>query len=47
MLHKCKKQLKQFIDVNKKALDYYANIADQREELQRKYQEVDVAEVVS
>ncbi|KAK1406334.1 hypothetical protein QVD17_41628 [Tagetes erecta] len=46
MLHKCNKQLKQFSDVNKKALDYYANIADQWEELQRKYQEVDVAEVI-
>ncbi|MFS8019278.1 putative P-loop containing nucleoside triphosphate hydrolase [Helianthus anomalus] len=44
MLHKCNEQLKQFSHVNKKALDQYANFTDQREELQKRQQELDAGD---
>ncbi|KAK9078740.1 hypothetical protein SSX86_002798 [Deinandra increscens subsp. villosa] len=43
-LHKCNEQLKQFSHVNKKALDQYANFTDQREELQKRQQELDAGD---
>ena len=46
MLHKCNEQLKQFSHVNKKALDQYANFTDQREELQKRQQELDAGDEV-
>ncbi|KAL4578673.1 hypothetical protein LXL04_014802 [Taraxacum kok-saghyz] len=44
LLHKCNDQLKQFSHVNKKALDQYANFTDQREELQKRQQELDAGD---
>nr|KAJ0224058.1 hypothetical protein LSAT_V11C200060350 [Lactuca sativa] len=44
MLHACNEQLKQFSHVNKKALDQYSNFIDQREELQKRQQELDAGD---
>lgn len=46
MLHACNEQLKQFSHVNKKALDQYSNFIDQREELQKRQQELDAGDEV-
>ncbi|KAM7528428.1 hypothetical protein LguiB_031838 [Lonicera macranthoides] len=40
MLHNCNEQLEQFSHVNKKALDQYANFAEQREEFQKRKEEL-------
>lgn len=46
MLHKCNEQLQQFSHVNKKALDQYQNFTDQREELQKRQEELDAGDEV-
>lgn len=40
MLHNCNEQLEQFSHVNKKALNQYANFAEQREEFQKRKEEL-------
>ncbi|KAL7611996.1 hypothetical protein Lser_V15G05589 [Lactuca serriola] len=44
LLHACNEQLKQFSHVNKKALDQYSDFIDQREELQKRQQELDAGD---
>ncbi|KAM7528415.1 hypothetical protein LguiB_031825 [Lonicera macranthoides] len=44
MLHKCNEQLQQFSHVNKKALDQYANFTEQREELQKRQEELNAGD---
>lgn len=44
MLHKCNEQLQQFSHVNKKALDQYQNFTDQREELQKRQEELNAGD---
>ncbi|KAI3723901.1 hypothetical protein L2E82_35663 [Cichorium intybus] len=44
MWHECNEQLKQFGHVNKRALDQYSNFIDQREELQKRQQELDASD---
>lgn len=46
MLHKCNEQLQQFSHVNKKALDQYANFTEQREELQKRQEELNAGDEV-
>ncbi|XP_020962796.1 structural maintenance of chromosomes protein 3-like isoform X2 [Arachis ipaensis] len=43
-LHRCNDQLQQFSHVNKKALDQYINLTEQREELQKRQAELDAGD---
>eukprot|EP00252_Welwitschia_mirabilis_P018814 TRINITY_DN4209_c0_g1_i1.p1 TRINITY_DN4209_c0_g1~~TRINITY_DN4209_c0_g1_i1.p1 ORF type:complete len:1207 (-),score=328.66 TRINITY_DN4209_c0_g1_i1:370-3990(-) len=44
MLHKCTEQLKKFSHVNKKALEQYVNFTEQREELQKRQEELNAGD---